>query len=382
MQEERLAILEHPVVSGISDVLLSGGQRHGFRVSLRCQTAQQNGHGVCDCGGLRQGVPVRVSKTRATLLACLQDLHNQVLRQHGPNCIAACKALAAQRMSQDDSSAGAPDAFRLMMDLNKAKKTLDKAVAELKTMKERADKVNKQALELQKLVEGAEKEVILLQAQLHPKRARIDADAEEEDEIENVGDWTLADHRREASRVQNRRNEKLGSRQESSNYRTGSLGYLQHPRLGLMGWVSYWSRGHVGSAVHMIVQLIRQLGLSEEVINGLPATEGMKEKETNAHIVDRFKEALHELKRCRNEQQRIEYHIALGLVMPPRDSGLISRVCERLGVPRSKRSKQRDAGRRFASDQAVDRRAEFNKDIKAQTGALTVGDKVCLCVCI
>jgi hypothetical protein len=298
MQEERLAILEHPVVSGISDVLLSRGHGPGFRVSLRCQTAQQNGHGVCDCGGLRQGVPVRVSKTRATLLACLQDLHNQVLRQHGPNCIAACKALAAQRMSQDDSSAGAPDAFRLMMDLNKAKKTLDKAVAELKTMKERADKVNKQALELQKLVEGAEKEVILLQAQLHPKRARIDADAEEEDEIENVGDWTLADHRREASRVQNRRNEKLGSRQESSNYRTGSLGYLQHPRLGLMGWVSYWSRGHVGSAVHMIVQLIRQLGLSEEVINGLPATEGMKEKETNAHIVDRFKEALGLRKVC------------------------------------------------------------------------------------
>ena len=50
---------------------------------------------------------------------------------------------------------------------------MDKAVAELKTMKERADKVNKQALELQKLVEGAEKEVILLQAQLHPKRTRI-----------------------------------------------------------------------------------------------------------------------------------------------------------------------------------------------------------------
>ena len=267
MQEERLAILEHPVVSGISDVLHSRGKRPGFRVSLRCQTAQQNGHGVCDCGGLRQGVPVCVSKTRATLLACLQDLHNQVLRQHGPNCIAACKALAAQRMSQDDSSAGAPDAFRLMMDLNKTNKTLDKAVAELKTMKERADKVNKQALELQKLVEGAEKmrhesekEVILLQAQLHPKRARIDADAGEEDEIENVGDWTLADHRREASRVQNRRNEKLGSRHESSNYRTGSLGYLQHPRLGLMGWVSYWSQGHVGSTVHMIVQLIRQLG--------------------------------------------------------------------------------------------------------------------------
>ena len=72
MQEERLAILEHPVVSGISDVLLSRGQRPGFRVSLRCQTAQQNGHGECDCGGLRQGVPVCVSSKRTTLLLCLQ----------------------------------------------------------------------------------------------------------------------------------------------------------------------------------------------------------------------------------------------------------------------------------------------------------------------
>jgi DNA-binding protein YbaB len=160
----------------------------------------------------------------------LQDLHNQVLRQHGAKCIAACKALAAQR---NDSSAGAPDAFRLMMDLNKAKKSLDEAVSELKSMKERADKVNKESLKLQKLVEGAEKtrheaekEVILLQAQLNPKRARIDADVLEEDEIENVGDWTLADHRREASRVQNRRNEKIGLRMSRYTYVQVITGFL------------------------------------------------------------------------------------------------------------------------------------------------------------
>jgi len=107
MQEERLAILEHPVVSGISDVLLSRGQRHGFRVSLRCQTAQQNGHGVCDCGGLRQGVPVRVSKTRATLLACLQvhmDMKinqvvvmyldaEEIVRPESPPVVSVCKGI-------------------------------------------------------------------------------------------------------------------------------------------------------------------------------------------------------------------------------------------------------------------------------------------------
>ena len=104
MEQERLAILEHPVVRSISDVDCSRGARPAFRVSLWCQTAQQNGHGERDCGGLRQGVPVCVSSTRTTLLECLHEIHNQVLRQHGPNCIAACKALAAQRMSQDDSS--------------------------------------------------------------------------------------------------------------------------------------------------------------------------------------------------------------------------------------------------------------------------------------
>ena len=45
MEQERLAILEHPVVRSISDVDRSKGGRPGFRVSLWCQTARQNGHG-------------------------------------------------------------------------------------------------------------------------------------------------------------------------------------------------------------------------------------------------------------------------------------------------------------------------------------------------
>ena len=248
MEQERLAILEHPVVRSISDVDRLKGGRPGFRVSLWCQTAQQNGHGECDCGGLRQGVPVCVSSKRTTLLLCLQDLHKQVLNQHGPNCNAACTALAAQR---NDSSAGAPDAFRLMMDLNKAKKSLDEAVSELKSMKERADKVNKESLKLQKLVEGAEKtrheaekEVILLQAQLNPKRARIDADVLEEDEIENVGDWTLADHRREASlvcRIVGMKSSALGTRPQIIELEAWAI-------CSILVWDS-WDGCHIGHEV-------------------------------------------------------------------------------------------------------------------------------------
>jgi hypothetical protein len=61
----------------------------------------------------------------------LQDLHKQVLGGHGSKCIAACKALEAQRRAQDDSSAGAemaPDTLRTMMDLQKARQRLDEAI--------------------------------------------------------------------------------------------------------------------------------------------------------------------------------------------------------------------------------------------------------------
>jgi len=136
----------------------------------------------------------------------------------------------------------------------------------LKNIKQRADKVNKEALELEKAVDvaaktvhAAEKKVQELQAQLNPKRARIETDVQEEDEIENVGDWTLPDHRREASRVQKCWDDVLGSRDTK-----------QHPHLGLIGWVSYWSRVHTDSVVHMIVQLIVKLCLTERIINGLP----------------------------------------------------------------------------------------------------------------
>jgi len=297
MEQERLAILEHPVVRSISDVDRSKGGRPGFRVSLWCQTARQNGHGECDCGGLRQGVPVCVSTTRTTLLACLQDLHKQVLLGHGSKCITACKALEAQRMAQDASSAGAPDALRTMMDLSQATKSLQKATLEWKNVKERADKINKEALELQELVEKAQEEVQRLKAQLHPKRARIEAQEEEEDDIENVHDWSLTKHRSEATRVQSRRNTTMGSRDNTPTYRTRVEGYLWHPRLGLIGWVAYWSRGHIDTAVHMLAHLITKLNINEQVQVALPPTTSGREVETNAKMVDLLKDAVTQMKR-------------------------------------------------------------------------------------
>jgi len=128
------------------------------------------------------------------------------------------------------------------MYLSQAQQCLTRGTAELNNIKQRADKVHKEALELAKAVDvaaktvhAAEKEVQELQAQLNPKRARIEADVEKEDEIENVG-WTLPDHRCEASRVQKRLDDVLGSRDTNLSYRTGNTGYLQYPRLGLIGF--------------------------------------------------------------------------------------------------------------------------------------------------
>jgi len=156
MQQERRAILELPFVSGISDA--AHGKRGGFRVNLRCHTAQE--HGNCECGGLKQGVPVLVSSTRTTLLECLQEVHNQVLRQHGSQCVAASKALQAERMAQANSPAASQDALRTMMYLSQAQQCLTKATAELNNIKQRADKVHKEALELEKAVDVAAKTVM------------------------------------------------------------------------------------------------------------------------------------------------------------------------------------------------------------------------------
>ena len=110
--------------------------------------------------------------TRTTLLECLQEVHNQVLRQHGLQCVAASKALQAERMAQANSPAASQDALRTMMYLSQAQQCLTKATAELNNIKQ----VHKEALELEKAVDVAattvhasEKEVQELQAQLNPK---------------------------------------------------------------------------------------------------------------------------------------------------------------------------------------------------------------------
>ena len=179
--------------------------------------------------------------------------------------------------------------------------------------------------------------------------------------------------------MQNRRNVQVGSRDNQQKPRPGKDGFLLHTRLGLVGWIAYWCYGDAALAVVILVALINTLGLTELVSDALGSRK-QKEAETNAKIVDLLKNALDETKNCRNEQQRVEFHIALACVMPPRETqgtntGWIARICERLGLKRGKRS-QKNGGRPYASDQAVDIRAQFNKDVELLQQPLKVGDRV------
>ena len=73
----------------------------------------------------------------------------------------------------------------------------------------------------------------------------------------------------------------------------------------------------------------------------------------------------------------MEFHITLACVMPVREAqgtnnGWITRICDRLGLKRGKRSKK-NGGRPYASDQSVDVRAQFTKDVELLQQPLKVG---------
>jgi len=67
------------------------------------------------------------------------------------------RALQAERMAQANSPAASQDALRTMMYLSRAQQCLTKATVALNNIKQRADKVHKEALELEKAVDVAAK---------------------------------------------------------------------------------------------------------------------------------------------------------------------------------------------------------------------------------
>jgi hypothetical protein len=361
IEEAKCAIRKLLFVTVLAPVRAVGDKGPGWQVSLSCSRWQE--YGSCH---KKQEPAVRLSSRHPTELACLQELLKRLQDRHVDCAEALAKKAAADAVSAATVNPDAPNVLQAMMKLEQANA--------------RAKTANKVALEAEKEKDAAEKAVEELKRQLQPKRPRTDDDAGDAHEVlAEVENWDLRDHRQQATRVQNRRNVQLGSRQNQAKPRAGTDGFLHHTRLGLVGWIAYWCLGDSALAVDIIVALIKTLGLTELVSDAL-ATRKQKEAETNAKIVDLFKEALDEIKNCRTEQQRVEFHIALACVMPPREAegsknGWIRPICDRLGLKRGKRS-EKNGARPYASEQAVENRAIFNQDRELLAQPVKVGDMV------
>ena len=308
------------------------------------------------------------SRTRTSALACarlaalvppLTPLSNAFTPSFHVVCPSASGSAAGT------SSHGDPNVLEAMMRMS--------------ALTARAEGINKASLELEQQKDTLAKEIEEMRRVMDPKRARTEAPEEETDgPVESTGEWQLPDHRREMTRVMNRRDVEIGSRESAPAPRTGKQGYLHHTRLGLVGAVGYWAGGSVAIAVTMVVALIVHLKIVERVRAELPKSEADKVAETEHEICNLLEQGFAETKHCRNEQQRQEYGIGLAFCAPPRDSSMIARIATRLGVHWGTRSKKdgQEKGRPFAFDAAIDRRAKFRADVALQSVELKPGDTV------
>jgi hypothetical protein len=228
----------------------------GYHVNLRC---------VC---GTKQVGPVRKSNKRPTFGGvCLRELGRLIQQDHGPTCVAAAQKLqAAEKDAADASTKRSHDEGAPSLNANQVLMLHSR----LKIIQARAAQANKAVLETEKERDELHTQIEEIEEQLQPKRARSDADAGDAHEIlAEVENWDLRDHRREGTRVQNRHNVQVGSRDNQQQPRPDKDGFLFHTRLGLVGWIAYWYCGDAALAVVILVALINTLGLTELVSDAL-----------------------------------------------------------------------------------------------------------------
>jgi hypothetical protein len=189
-------------------------------VTLKCASCP-------GCCGKRQEAPVQLSRDHKTELACLQELLKRLQDRHVECAQAVTNKADADAQADATVNPDTPNVLQAMMKLEQAKA--------------RAKTVNKVALEAEKEKDTAERVVEELKRQLQPNRARTDDDAgDSHDLLAKFDNCDLNNHRREGTRVQNRRNVQVGSRDNQQKPHTGKDGFLYHTCLGLVGWISYW----------------------------------------------------------------------------------------------------------------------------------------------
>ncbi len=157
-----------------------------------------------------------------------------------------------------------------------------------KVAQDQAKATKKVALKTEKDNDAAQKEVQDLQRVMEPKRARTNAttvNAHEGCDEQSSVDMDITDYRRETPHIQKRHSVAFDSREDVPTPQKGQTDPMDHPRLGLVGWIVYWCLGNCSLTVKIIVGLIRNLNLTERVSETLTPMVTNRETETNAKIV-------------------------------------------------------------------------------------------------
>jgi hypothetical protein len=227
-EDLKRAIEDLHVVSSVR--FHTGDKTHkaGVYANLRCSATSSYG----GCGAKLVG-PIHLSTKFPTLCDCLRELGRLIQQDHDPTCVVAAQELqdaekdaadASTKRSHDEGASSLNASQVLMLH------------SRLKIIQTRAAQVNKVALEAEKQRDELHTQIEEIEEHLQPKRARSDADSGDAHEIcTEVDNWDLRDHRREGTRVQNRRNVQVGSRDNQQKSRPGKDGFLHHARLGLVG---------------------------------------------------------------------------------------------------------------------------------------------------
>ena len=122
----------------------------------------------------------------------------------------------------------------------------------------------------------------------------------------------------------------------------------------------------------VLAQVAAQMGFGmteEEVANA----------KVDKYIVNRAKAVLDQLKQCRTEEERVDYHTISAALAPTRESardpaGMIRKVAARLDLERGARYNKKTGERRpYVFDQAITRREAFDEGLMSRK--LAAGDK-------
>ncbi len=180
---------------------------------------------------MKQVGPIHMLGQCLTLVDCLCELKSLIIRDHGDNCVPVSQAwLLANHVDNMETK---PDAMQAMIRLSVAQNRA-------KAAQDRENTANQVPLEAEKENDAAQKEAQELQRVMEPKRDRTNAttanDHEECDE-QSSDDMGITDYRREVERIQKRSSVALGSREDVPTPQKGKAGPLEHPRLGLVGWI-------------------------------------------------------------------------------------------------------------------------------------------------